>query len=803
MAPESLIVFELKEPLVTFIEAIRAIPGLEFIGEGKDDEEFAAGDEAGSDDDGPGHYYAVFSNQAALNQMLSLWDRWVRGQSLPDQYKEWDRVFACLQDLRRWGARDRVSLTHAERLRELATAILDGATVHIEIELVFRRGDAADNARTAIRRQLAAIGAREITAARHDGFAYDALLVEVSKAAALEIAERADRGIAGLGEAYRVRPQSVGQGEPSNDSAASTLRDVSQPRSEGAIAAIFDALPVQNHPLLAGRLNVSDPDDLERLAVGPRLHGTAMASLVIHGDLQSSDPAISRSVYFRPLMVDRDNVPGMSSEQTLSERLLVDDIVRAVRRMKVGENGAPAEAPNVAIVNISFGVPDLVFDGTMSPLARCMDWLAWEHGILFVVSAGNCNEPLRIGAFADEAAFLAANPTLRTENGLAALRDAKATQQLLSPAEGINVLTVGALHDDNVRAAHTTGSSYDPLPEGSLPSLTTRLGLGFNRSIKPDLLASGGRLRVHLRPMERPITYNRRIFPSRLGGLMVAGIIDPIGGAQDAWSGCTSGAAALTTHALHLIHDALEDAYGEQFTSLEARYRSLLLKALLMNRTRWPTADAERIERIFGAGEKRHATKVRADIARLYGFGLLDQDAARTCVFNRATGWGVGALSKDDGQVIRMPLPEALIGQRIPKALTATACWFTPILPGRQSYRAVKLRIDEKESFFKRALQVLGAKTSSDQHSSQQTWRGTILHRRYEGKSLAKFKNGDFFDVKISRMWDDQVDEVPEVPYAIAVSLEAEGEVPVFDQVIAKIDIGLRPRIPTRVVVGR
>jgi hypothetical protein len=97
------------------------------------------------------------------------------------------------------------------------------------------------------------------------------------------------------------------------------------------------------------------------------------------------------------------------------------------------------------------------------------------------------------------------------------------------------------------------------------------------------------------------------------------------------------------------------------------------------------------------------------------------------------------------------------------KVLTATACWFTPIVPGRQSYRAVKLKIDEKERMFEAALKFLGAKRSKDQHASQQT-HGTIVHRRWGGRSVAKFQNGGLIEIKVSRMWDDQEDQVPEVP---------------------------------------
>ena len=60
------------------------------------------------------------------------------------------------------------------------------------------------------------------------------------------------------------------------------------------IAAIFDAVPVQAHPLLAGRLTIDDPFDLETKPVGQRVHGTPMASVVLHGDLNDIASPISR-----------------------------------------------------------------------------------------------------------------------------------------------------------------------------------------------------------------------------------------------------------------------------------------------------------------------------------------------------------------------------------------------------------------------------------------------------------------------------------------------------------------------------
>jgi hypothetical protein len=113
----------------------------------------------------------------------------------------------------------------------------------------------------------------------------------------------------------------------------------------------------------------------------------------------------------------------------------------------------------------------------------------------------------------------------------------------------------------------------------------------------------------------------------------------------------------------------------------------------------------------------------------------------------------------------------------------------------RWRYRAVKLRIDERETDFAANLKNLGAKMSKDQHDSRQTQRGTIVHRRWEGNSAAKFQNGDLIEVTVSRMWDNQEDQVPQVAFAIAISIEAHGNIPIYDQVLSHIDVELRPRV--------
>ena len=108
---------------------------------------------------------------------------------------------------------------------------------------------------------------------------------------------------------------------------------------------MLDGVPVSAHPTLAAHLVVDDQFDLEGGAsVAQRVHGIAMASLIIHGDRNRTTPPLPRRIHVVPVMGDGDTFPP--------GRLVVDVIYTAVRAMR---EGPIATAPNVLIVNLSLG----------------------------------------------------------------------------------------------------------------------------------------------------------------------------------------------------------------------------------------------------------------------------------------------------------------------------------------------------------------------------------------------------------------------------------------------------------------
>jgi hypothetical protein len=138
-------------------------------------------------------------------------------------------------------------------------------------------------------------------------------------------------------------PLTADQLEPSSDPA---------PR-----VALFDRLPLAGHIALADRIVIDDPTGVAEhyTSVSQLQHGTAMASLICHGDLNAPGPALSRRIYVRPIMQPHHVVS--QQEVILRDQLLVDLIHGSFLRMFEHRGTADAQAPSVRTVNLSIGEP--------------------------------------------------------------------------------------------------------------------------------------------------------------------------------------------------------------------------------------------------------------------------------------------------------------------------------------------------------------------------------------------------------------------------------------------------------------
>lgn len=799
LAPDRVIVFEIAGTITDFLKAVARIEGLEFMAEYESDfaadEHFAVKDdrkgrvgEDRADKPVPGRFYLAMPDVRALEELLSLWERWDNGNPLGQGFAPFTHLFKQLHALRPWGPQDRIPVETMAFWREEILRRPD-QPVRTEVELWYRgsqttRRDVSQK----LRAMVSEAGGRIVHESIIGDIAYHGMLIDIpARDVQNLIAERTVK-LALADDVMFLRPQSLLRGplEIEAEADATLVAAVVPPPAGRPIAALLDGVPVQAHALLADRVVLDDPDNLQSLAlVSRRVHGTAMASLILHGDRNESGTTLPRPLYVRPLMLANEH----GFEHTDEERLLIDTIYRAVLRIK-GSEGEEAAAPTVFLVNLSIGDTRRPFTGWVSPLARLLDFLAVRYNILFLVSGGNVSDALNIPDFDSWTAFGNASAQDREKAVIRALNAAKHDRTILSPAESLNGLTIGAQHHDNVATRQGLHNAIDPFEDNTLPNVSSGLGLGHRRMIKPDLYFPGGREHVRMQNTGGGLKVSVGS-PRKLYGLSAAAP-DALGQGrldQIALSDGTSSATALATRAGHRIFDALMDRNGGSLLAdIDPQFYAVVVKTLLVHSARWNGND-ELLKEICGPEDRKRVVERAENSCRFIGFGVPDISEVLECAPNRATLVGLGMVRPDTAHNFRIPLPACLERVTEPRSLTVTVAWFSPIKPGHQSYRCVRLEADTMVPH----IQVLGVKRRKSQPADPTVKRGSVFHEHFEGESAVPFIDDGHLSLRIWCKEDAGLAGNEEVRYGIAVTIESEAALPVYNEIQQRLLIRPRP----------
>jgi len=775
--PDFALVFEIIGTVNSFYTAVRKCDGLEWMFDKESDsfepdDDFYETNDKGekSDDKINGKLYCVMSNQQAMEQLMSLWKRHKDGETEVFQrgFTGIRDVFVNIKNIRYWNAQDRITETYAlEYWRENLS--IDGDNpVPFEIELFYR--DSLEKRKIgmqSVSHEVKKLGGKIIQECSIAAIVYHSLLVELPRNSIENLVNNYENiELAQVDDIMFFRPtcQSVFIADAKTekmDDISPIISEVTNP----PVVAVLDGMPLQNHQLLQNKIIVDDPDDYANGYEGKhRLHGTAMTSLVIYGDLNRNDSPINSPVYVRPILKPKEISFEHFEEYVPSDKLFIDVLHRAVLRIASSEGGNMPVAPSVKVINLSVGDPIRQLATTMSPVARLLDYLAYKYKLLFIISAGN--HPEIIAQLSTNFSKMK-KTTFEQRNKVFfnAITDSQRNMRVLSPAESINSLTIGAMYDDFCTTPESDHFIY--AIEKGMPSPISSFGKGYRSMITPDLYYYGGRkfVRGDIRDKLQWAISNRE------PGCKVAAPYGDGSSSGQVYSFGTSDAAAQLSHEAVKCYDTLTDIFRNEINNeVPDVYKAILIKAMLTHGATWQSV----------ADELSIATSTPSkQLSKWLGNGVPNVDRVQECTKERITLIGIGALKKDKGDLFRLPLPVDFSSKLVKRKLTVTLSYFSPIAPNRQLYRSTQIWfniVDDK-----------GLVPERQNTEWQAVRKGTLQHEIFTGENPIVWNDEDLI-IKVN--CKEEAGKFKEaIPYCLFVSFEvAEG-----------LDIDLYANVKTKI----
>lgn len=267
--PEQVLVIETIGNIENFANAVKKIPGLEWMGEIETDE--IVPDEDFYDAKKPekdlsGRLYLVMTNQTALTQMLSLWTQYQADTSMTFQHglTKFRDVFLHLKDIRRWGVEDRLAEKEVFDIWQENLEFDSQRNIRFEAELWYRGSeDKRREGESIVAGLIQNLGGSIISQCIIPSIAYHSVLGEIPAQAALQILEQPEVDLVKCENIMFFRPtgqMATGKEPVEGDITDCTVSAEDLPEGD-PVVAVLDGMPLENHRLLAGRLIIDDPDD--------------------------------------------------------------------------------------------------------------------------------------------------------------------------------------------------------------------------------------------------------------------------------------------------------------------------------------------------------------------------------------------------------------------------------------------------------------------------------------------------------------------------------------------------------------
>jgi hypothetical protein len=790
--PEEVIVFETVGLVSNFLQAARRVQGLDFLAEW-DVEDIAPDDDFYDTQRREarlsGRLFLVMTNQQALQQLLGLWQSFRTGGQAQRGLAPFFEVFSHLRDLRRWSAKDRLLETGVVEYWREAAASGDSTPVPFEVELWFRQTEIArrDSA-LRLRGIIEHLRGQVVSICELEPISYHSVVVMLPASEVRRLVSGEDLELLGESAIMCFRPsgQAVIPGTIQSEVHPPVASQPNELPGGDATVALLDGLPLENHSRLAGRLRIDDPDGYANTYTAfERQHGTSMASIIVHGDLNAPGQPMPRPLYVRPILRPDPQPWNANRDERVPFGVNSIDLThRAVRRLFEGEGTIPPTAPSVKIINFSIGDVSQQFHSAVSAWGRLLDWLSVKYNVLFCVSVGNQTGSVVLDI--PRTAFGGLSAQEREKEILKALLRDLRLRRLLSPADSINSITVGAWHHD-FGPIINIAARFNPYTTEPLPSPVNSLGCGFRNSTKPELLFPGGRQFFSERLGNTHANATLEVAPAIVApGILVAtpssipGQLDRekhVRGTSNATAFATRSGAFLYEQLVALRSTPDGDTLGNEFSAV-------LVKAMLAHRAFWGSA-YDYLKTVLKPDTMREE-KFKRLAARFLGLGFVEPTEGLVASDHRAVLIGCGQLRDNEAHEYSIPLPPSLSGVRGLRRVVVTLAWFSPIRPRHRNYRGAALWFDVEK-----------LKLGADRRDIE--WRsarnGTIQHEIFEGERAVVIAETGTMKVKVNCR-ADAASLTETVRYGLIVSIEVAEElrVPVYEEIATRI----RPAVSVR-----
>lgn len=704
--------------------------------------------------------YLTMPSEEAVRDLIGQWNKYKAGILPAPELKALWKIFGYLKTLRTWSFEDRLDPSMTKYVAALLQ-VDPQRPILVEIDFWYRSEiDRRDQSFETLDALLSEVGGELLDKVDIEEIRYQGALVRVPAEVAQQLLNGAS-DITNLHEVMTIRPQSAYESPAQGLSVFQHAPSPPIRTPDPAIAVVIDGYPVEQHDALAGRVRVVEVDVTGgQVPVVARQHGTAMASLVLHGDLD--DPAtapLQRRIISIPILKQSTD---LRREVTPEGKLPIGVIYNALKAIVEVDPARDPELANVVIVNHSICDTYAPFVRRPTPWATLLDYFSHRHRLLFVVSAGNIFTSMPTG-LPNIAAFQAKTPVEREAYLIAVMDYAHGTRSILSPAESMNALTVGAVHSDY---APVGAPEPDPFPTHEMVNLASAIGFGVNKSVKPDLVERGGKFVAGLSNGADGMEIHPKV--SVHYGQKVAGT-SPIGNTgQYLRMAGTSNAAALVTRNGHFVAAALEDVFrAERLDWRDQPTRVPMLKALLVHGCTWGKIGGI-LDKTYPPDGKGKTPVRRSKISKFLGFGRADISRVVDGNDNRITLLGDDTIKSGEMHEYKLPVPSSLLHSREVRSVTITLSWTTPPAFTTADHRAVVLKLCDpngKSNYWE------GVGTNGkEQPPGTRAARGTVIHVQHSGAKLMTNARGQIA-LCVQAMAKPSF-EREEAPYAIAITIE-------------------------------